>query len=304
MQQWQAEFILDPEVARDLIESQFPALKIAEFSLFGEGWDNYAFLVNRSILFRFPRREIALAGFAIEQKVLPALSDKLPLKIPVPKYIGIPTKRYPNSFVGYDFIAGITACRAALSRAERNALTVPLAMFLKQLHEIKDREIIQHLNPDPFQRFNIKWRLEKGLELLTILASKGIIKEKAVLQQYMENIEHNLIDEERAVVHGDLYARHLLLDARKQLVAVIDWGDMHYGTRAADLEILYDFIPKESHSLFIKEYGTIKEITLKLSLFRACYSGLILLNYANEMNDYDLLKEALQGIDFVLENIK
>ena len=51
-------------------------------------------------------------------------------------------------------------------------------------------------------------------------------------------------------VHGDLYARHLLLDDHKKLCGVIDWGDVHLGDRALDLSIAYSFLPAEARLCF------------------------------------------------------
>ena len=39
----------------------------------GAGWDNTVFLVNESFVFRFPRREIAVACMEAEIRVLPGL---------------------------------------------------------------------------------------------------------------------------------------------------------------------------------------------------------------------------------------
>ncbi len=41
------------------------------------------------------------------------------------------------------------------------------------------------------------------------------------------------------LMHGDLYARHLLLDESFQLSRVIDWGDLHAGDGAVDLAVAW-----------------------------------------------------------------
>ena len=66
----------------------------------GAGWDNTAYLVNDTWVFRFPRRSIAVELLRNEAALLPALAPRLPLPIPQPCYLGEPDGRYPWCFAG------------------------------------------------------------------------------------------------------------------------------------------------------------------------------------------------------------
>src|SRR5262245_20040456 len=57
---WRAEIAVQPALAKQLIEAQFPALRPVFARLVGEGWDNTAYLVNEAFIFRFPRRLVAV----------------------------------------------------------------------------------------------------------------------------------------------------------------------------------------------------------------------------------------------------
>lgn len=57
---WAAEHPVDEQMARSLIEAQFPALAPVRLKLLGAGWDNTAYRVNGAQVFRFPRRQIAV----------------------------------------------------------------------------------------------------------------------------------------------------------------------------------------------------------------------------------------------------
>ena len=57
---WQPDWVVTSDLAKSLIETAFPALNPASVEEFGVGWDNTVFLVNNSLVFRFPRRRIAV----------------------------------------------------------------------------------------------------------------------------------------------------------------------------------------------------------------------------------------------------
>jgi len=68
--EWTAEVSVDEALARRLIGGQFPGLRLLSLEAFAEGWDNSVWLVNGSLLFRFPRRAIAIPGVQREMEVL------------------------------------------------------------------------------------------------------------------------------------------------------------------------------------------------------------------------------------------
>jgi aminoglycoside phosphotransferase (APT) family kinase protein len=101
MPQWTAEFEVGEDDARALIGAQFPSLAHAAMVRFGHGWDNTAYLVDETSVFRFPRRTIAASLMAREIAVLPLLARLLPVPIPVPRFVGVPSDDYPWPFAGY-----------------------------------------------------------------------------------------------------------------------------------------------------------------------------------------------------------
>src|SRR4051794_29331785 len=57
MPPWTAENAITDDLARTLIEAQFPQLAPVSIRLLGAGWDNSALLINEEFVFRFPRRQ-------------------------------------------------------------------------------------------------------------------------------------------------------------------------------------------------------------------------------------------------------
>lgn len=301
---WAADFKIESDLALQIIQEQFPTLQVKSFEAYGNGWDNTAFILNNTDVFRFPRREVALAGSTTELKVLKKLKSHLSTQIPVPLYIGTPTQQFPYQYWGYRKLPGTTACHKNLSREDRINLVIPIAKFLKELHCIRDPEILSLLKPDPFDRFNIKTRVKMNLSLINQLKSIDLEENWTIIENYFKSIDETLESQDKTIVHGDLYARHFLIDDHNLLSGVIDWGDIHYGSPAIDLEILFDFLPKESRSIFIKEYGVVKDEVLALAQFRSISHTLTLLQYAYLVRDTVLLNECQIGISYIIENLE
>ena len=96
MPEWDADIVVDETLVRALIAEQFPELDVDSARPLGEGWDNSVWVVEERWAFRFPRREIAIAGVRRELEVLPTLASLLPVPIPAPQLVGAPNERYPG----------------------------------------------------------------------------------------------------------------------------------------------------------------------------------------------------------------
>lgn len=286
-QQWDADSQLSEQDAALLIEQQFPDLAPAQLTLLGVGWDNVAFLVNGRVAFRFPRREVAAGLVAREARILPLLAPHLPYPIPVPAYVGTPTAEYPFVFAGYPFLPGQTACQCAVSEEDRAALAPQLAAFLAALHHIPiDAETRRWAPGDEIARGDLRQRAPKVQE--RILANVAGLEEAEVRRLVA------LVGDLAATpapandpcwVHGDFYARHILLDERHRLAGVIDWGDLHLGEAALDLSIAFSFLGPAARREFRQVYGAIDEATWRRARFRAIHYGAILVEYGAAVGD-------------------
>lgn len=300
-QPWIAEVNVTEELARSLIGSQFPSLADAQIELFGEGWDNTAYLVDGNTIFRFPRREMAGPLIQSECRLLPLLSPALPISVPVPEYIGYPTDYYPYQFAGYQRLNGISACDAALTDAERSALAEPLARFLRALHSFPAAKAIAHgATGDTIGRIDPGKRvpLAKGLlnryrkELAVDTSRLDAILDAAPLD-YRRRVD--------TVVHGDLYCRHLLIDENRQFSGIIDWGDCHVGDRAIDMLPVYTILTPAARCDFFDVYGPIDRLTAVVARARSLYHTLNVLNYARDIQNDCLEREAMVGIRHLAE---
>lgn len=301
--QWEPEQIIEPPLALQLIREQFPELSTKNIRLLGAGWDNTAFIIDEELIFRFPRRKIALPLLEAEWTALPKLASRLPLPIPIPQWKGSPNVHFPWPFIGYRMISGFTACHANLLEGERAALAKPIAQFLAALHTTPQSDISQcHIPGNNQSRINGKLlteKLSKNFEELSLL---GLLENGKQLEHAVQSLQHFRAPVSNSVVHGDFYVRHLLIDEDHHLVGVIDWGDIHLGDPAIDLAIAHSFLPVQAHKTFINAYGEISEETWVLAKLRAIYSSTLLVLFGYHSNDPTIMREGLRSLKVMADS--
>jgi aminoglycoside phosphotransferase (APT) family kinase protein len=298
--------VVDATLARALVASQFPDLALASVEPLGLGFDNTAYLVGGQWVFRFSRREVAVALLEQEVRLLPALAPRLPVSIPVPEHLGRPEERYPWPFVGYRWLPGRTACGLSLDETQRTALARPLARFLAALHAfpVPDAEALG-ARGDVLAKMDVRSRTPSTLAALAEIGGWGLLQpgELRRLERVLAETPVDAVRPPAVVVHGDLYVRHLLLDDEGRLTGVIDWGDVHVGDRAVDLAIAYGFLPPAAREVFGRDDGDADEVTWRLARFRALCHAASVVRYAHRVGDADLLREGRLALGWVAEGV-
>ncbi|HZS36956.1 MAG TPA: phosphotransferase [Polyangia bacterium] len=287
-----AEQLVSPSLAAALIDRQFPELRPARAEPAGEGWDNFAFRVNGSLMFRFPRRELAVDWIVKEHRFLPRIAPLLPLPAPIPKWLGHADLDYPWPFLGHEMVPGETACGADLNDRERAECAAPLARFLAALHRIP----VEDAPPDRFARLDAERLISRARTNFNAMQSKGLISDIGRLNDLLKSVEP-LHPEPPVLVHGDMYVRHLLLNESRKLCGVIDWGDLHASDPAIDLAIAHSFLPPSAHAAFRAAYGPIPDVRWRWAKWRALYHSTVIAL----MDDAALTREGLRALAWIQE---
>jgi aminoglycoside phosphotransferase (APT) family kinase protein len=236
---------IDVALVRKLIATQFPQwanLPIRPVA-FG-GWDNRTFHLGDEMTVRLPSAEGYAAQVAKEQRWLPWLAPQLPLPIPAPLAMGVPSEAYPWHWSVYRWIEGEHATHDRIT--DLAAFAAALGQFLHALQQV-DATGGPPAGEQSFYRggsltvYDAETR--RALALLdgkidTVLAHE--IWETALRTEWQGP---------PAWVHGDVAAGNLLVkDGR--LHAVIDFGCSAIGDPACDLVIAWTFLSGESRAAF------------------------------------------------------
>lgn len=122
--------------------------------------------------------------------------------------------------------------------------------------------------------------------------NKMLFEEEMITAQQMQ------LSNERCLVHGDLYCRHLLFEQGK-LNGIIDWGNAGINHRAVDLSVIWSFYPPSAHLQFFSIYGEVDQVTWQYARFLGLYNMLTVLLYGHDIKDNLLVAEATQSIRWI-----
>jgi aminoglycoside phosphotransferase (APT) family kinase protein len=273
MPDWNAVHSVDATLAARLVHAQFPELAGEAPVRVGHGWDNDVWRFG-AFAFRFPRRPEAVGLIAAETAVLPAL--RVPLSIPVPTHLGAPTEAFPHPFVGVPFLEGETADR--VDPGVLPALAAPLGAFLGALHRSPPPTGL----PECTTKSDRAWRLRKTHARLPLLARTRWADRIAEIAARLEAPLPD--DPRRAVCHGDLYLRHVLV-RDGAAAGVIDWGDVRWGRPAMDLNVAYAVFEGPARAAFWDAYGPADAAIHAWARFYALHYGVLLTAYGAEARD-------------------
>jgi aminoglycoside phosphotransferase (APT) family kinase protein len=300
MPEWDPDVEVDAALVRALLAEQFPELDATSARLLGEGWDNSVWLVEETWAFRFPRRAIAVPLVARELAVLPRVGPALPVSVPMPRFVGTPSERFPRPFFGHALLQGRELAEAGLPDPERKRLGADLGGFLRALHAA---DVVGAADPghelpiDPNGRADMAVRVPRTRERFAAVVDAS--KHRAAFERLLREAQHLAPTFSEAIVHGDLHARHVLVD-KGTVSAVIDWGDTCRGDPSIDVQAAWALLPEDGRNAFFAAYGSIDaETRLRARVLAVSLSTMLVL-YARDQGRRALERECLAGLERAL----
>lgn len=219
----------DAALTRRLLAGQFPqwaALPIQRVESYGTDHDIYRLGDHMAV--RMPRIGWAIQQAAKEAEWLPKLAPHVPLALPVQLARGHPAEGYPFDWSVYEWLPGDNANGTI---DDLDLAAVDLAAFVIALRKVDTTGA--HPRPtgarggplvelDAFVRRSIA-QLEDRIDTQTAARS------------WQESLDAPAWDRPEVWVHGDLLPGNLLV-VEGRLSAVIDFGGLHVGDPACDLQ--------------------------------------------------------------------
>jgi aminoglycoside phosphotransferase (APT) family kinase protein len=298
--EWDADVEVDASLVDALLAEQFPELDATSARLLGEGWDNSVWLVEETWAFRFPRRAIAVPLVARELAVLPRIAAFVSIDVPVPRFVGTPSERFPRPFFGHALLPGRELAEAGLPASERTQLGADLGRFLRALHTPEHVAAVDpghELPVDPNRRADMAVCVPKARERVAALAEAS--RYRAAVERLLAVAEQLAPSSSLTLLHGDLHARHVLVDGGT-ISALIDWGDTCRGDPSIDLQVAWTLLAPGKQSTFFEAYGPIDEETrLRARVLAVSLSAMLVL-YARDQGRRALELECLAGLERAL----
>lgn len=294
------EVNIDVALVSQLLNVQFPQWADLPVKLVDPaGTDNALYRLGEDMVVRLPRNNSAIKQVEKEQFWLPKLAAHLPLTIPTPLEMGIPTKDYPWHWSIYKWIEGQNANTKRIN--DLNSTAMLLAQFITTLQQTNTTDGppagehnffrgVPLVNQDPFVRDAIR-----GLQ--------GMIDIDTATMAWEAALQAPKWHGSPVWLHGDLHAGNLLV-RQGQLSAVIDFGGLGVGDPACDLMVAWTFLSRKSRDVF-RAAVQVDDATWARGRGWALSFGLIALPYYYYYQSNPAIEAAAtHAIDGVLANYK
>ena len=242
-----AQLDVSETLVRSLLVAQHPDLADRALSLIAHGWDNVIFRLGDDLVVRLPRRSMAADLVLNEQRHLPMLARRLPIVIPAPLRLGVPSVGYPWHWSVGPWFDGDVAADVRLTapaiEAER------LGSFLAALHRAAPSDAPH--NPYRARPVSgLRERFVARVEHLGDHHDRGALS--ALFDELLDVAEWS---GSPVWVHGDLHTANVLV-ADGSISAIIDWGDITAGDPACDLAVGWMLFDDDHRAVFRVAAGT------------------------------------------------
>lgn len=304
---WKQTIEIDEKKAKQLIESQH-TITVSKIHLLDAGWDNLVYLVNDTMIFRFPRREFGLDCMKNEIALLPYIASQVSFPLSAPQWIGQPSDLYPHPFAGYSIIPGRAVSDAIPSLIANTTFATILASWLSELHAIPVTEhYAQLVKGEQGWRYDVPHRVSRCKENLTRYENYFLqlgFDKHLLLEMIAKLPALTFKEDKQSYLHADLYSRHVIMNPETVApTGLIDWGDTHIGHPGIDLAVGMIFT-EEAFQHFLSAYGPVDEGMMNLLLFHAFCHHMSFLPYTCEQNKPHLMRWAAMVLARAIDTIK
>jgi aminoglycoside phosphotransferase (APT) family kinase protein len=110
------------------------------------------------------------------------------------------------------------------------------------------------------------------------------------------------VEQFSCLVHGDLYARNILIKDRRSLSGIIDWTDIHIGHPAKDLAFAVGFFNPTALGQLIDNYHGFEPAFFYLATFSAFNLTCRLTEYALDIKNAALMQECKSSFSNIHDN--
>lgn len=266
-----AEADIDEGLIVRLLEEQAPHLAGLRAMKVTDGWDNAVWRLGDALAIRITRRAVAVDLHRHEQRWLPVLAPRLPLPVPAPVIVGVPSARFPWPWSVVPWFEGDVAALAPPLPRESRAL----GSFLAALHVPAPDDVA----PNTARGGPLASRQES----VTMWAEQPLTSgDETLISEAIGIFNAGLraaTATERVWIHGDLHPRNVLVN-QGRLCAVLDWGDVTAGDAAADLAALWWLFDLDAHGSFWSTYRQVAPATWHRARAWAALFGPSFLSFA------------------------
>jgi aminoglycoside phosphotransferase (APT) family kinase protein len=237
------EVDVDEELVRDLIRLQMPGFSHLPLAIV-EPWgtDNAIWRLGTDLVVRLPRIHWATGQIELEAQWLPRLAPHLPVVIPQPVAMGVPTDNYPYRWAVHQWIPGEGAALDLMD--DPVAFALALAEVVQRLQGVPTTDAPPATNrARPLSQYDevTRWMIDRAGDLIDAGAAHAVWEEALAAPPHSGP---------PVWVQGDLEGNCLVETGR--LCGIVDWGSACAGDPAVDVQVVWSpLFTNESREAFL-----------------------------------------------------
>lgn len=222
------ELPLNLETIITMVHQQYPesrSLSLDETDL--GGTQNRIFRLGEDLYLRLPR----MAGdtqILTETKWMEYIRPYVPVKVPVPVFVGMPTNTYPAVWAIYQWLEGETIY--SLPDKVQTQLAEDLSSFIHSLHALPVPQDAPHAGRKPLKE--LESHIRECIIECTPYLNDG--DDRILFSVLEEGLAAEAWKGEGVFIHADLLPTNILME-NGRLKAILDFGSFGCGDPAFDL---------------------------------------------------------------------
>lgn len=238
------------EFFKEAIERCFPQITVTNMQRNDEGWDHCVFLVNNMWIFRVPRHSEAAQRLTLESRLLPELHKVVDIPIPHFELVSPGYPGFERPFVGYRRINGVPLTPTLLAQLHSPGLSPKIAnqiaTFLSALHQFPVKKAM---------KMGVLYQKKKESlstffdaiqqKVFPLLNSQEQDWTKTLFESVLKN--NQLFEYVPVLLHGDFSFDHILFNRSREIIGIIDFGDVSIGDSASDFACVLDYGTEFDH---------------------------------------------------------
>lgn len=268
------------------IQKVYPNLPIEQFYLNEIGQNNDVFIVNESLVFRFPKYKNGILQLKRETEILNYIKDIISTPIPNPIYHSFEGLEPGKVFTGYNLIAGVPLWKESLKGIKNYELVKGVAKqfvsFLIELHAISEEKVSRDLklkvrNPR-IEMYNLYDRIQK--KLFPYFGKDAQEEITYTFETFLKGEAFSKVD--ITLIHGDFGASNILWNPETSRISgIIDFGGSGLGDLAYDFAGILSSYGRDFFDMCISLYPNGDQLSERVKFYKRTFP----------------LQEALHGIE-------
>ncbi len=259
-----AETFVDESLVRALLSDQFPELAGLSLRVAGEGFDNFLYRLGDHHAVRVPRRARGVEPLENELRWLGIAAGDVTLATPLPVLAGSPCASFAWPWMIASWIEGASGDEVDDEWLRGSAS--PLATFLRELHVTAP----DGAPMNPWRSVPLAERASDLKSRLQLLRSDIDTSRAWSLFEWASTSAP--WRSAPTWLHGDVHPGNLVF-REKQLVGVVDFGDLCAGDPATDLAGGLLTLPYDELAPFFAAYGVSDDAMLARTIGWAVLFG-------------------------------